>query len=446
MSTVPFPRALKAKPTLRQSLLGSFDNCALSTKFEMTYRKGWDSHPQGRGQLTHRTLARCLEEMHRQGETKIEVDVARAILHEVLRQEDVDKVCHEPGCDELARFLPLTKRPKNGKPLLCPKGHRHYSDVVNVPMEQVKDLYWIVTKWAHENAFDVANLIDVERRLEVPISYPNPKGGMVERRLTGQLDALLLDAADPSHGIVLDWKDTWALPPVTEVSFEGYFQQRFYALLVMRNLRNISKLTLREFYVRFSEPREVTIFREDLDSIEQEFSALAERFDRAFETNNWKPTPGKHCNFCPRPAKCPIPVFVRDEGRIIDADHAAKVAAQLLVAEIVVSKSKAALKAYVDVHGPVPVKDSKGTTVWGYEEYERTSRPSKKQLEDAVLEGKPLDSVYRTSKATRFGRITVRPGTTPVGYVLEPQWHSGDDDKLIAEMQASTEAAKKRAS
>jgi hypothetical protein len=132
----------------------------------------------------------------------IEVDVALAILHEVLRQADVDDTCHEPGCDKPAKWIPESKRLKDRRALICPDGHRHHSSVVNVPMREVKDLYWIVVKWASENSFDVSHLVEVERRLEATVRYPNPKGGFVERTITGQLDAWLLDAQDASHAIV----------------------------------------------------------------------------------------------------------------------------------------------------------------------------------------------------------------------------------------------------
>ena len=67
--------------------------------------------------------------------------------------------------------------------------------------------------------------------------------------ISGQPDALLTGPEDqPDLVEVLDWKLTWALPPERQqptdheqqfghhVSYEGYFQQRFYAFLVMRDV------------------------------------------------------------------------------------------------------------------------------------------------------------------------------------------------------------------
>jgi hypothetical protein len=96
LSEVPYPTALAQYPEIRQSILSAFDLCALEAKFDLDYRKGWSSHPQARGQIFHRFAARALTEMNHQNERTIEVDVALAILHEVLRQDDVDREC--PVC------------------------------------------------------------------------------------------------------------------------------------------------------------------------------------------------------------------------------------------------------------------------------------------------------------------------------------------------------------
>jgi hypothetical protein len=350
-----------------------------------------------------------------------------------LLQADVDDVCHEPGCGLPAKFIPAEAREEDGRCLICPEGHRHYSDVVNVPMSEIKDLYWVMVKWCSENSWDIAHLVDVEQRLRVTIRYPLPGGGSVERILTGALDVLFLDAKDERHAIVVDFKDTWGMPGPSDVSFEGYFQQRFYALLVMRTYRNIERVTLREFYVRFSESREVTIERDKLPEIEAEFAALAARFDRAYENENFPPTPGKHCNWCPRPAACPIPVFTRGDGRIIDQEHATKSAAQLLVAQTVVKQTHDAMRAYCEINGPVPVKSAKGESWFAFEEYERTSRPTEEQAARAQAQGIPVQSLYKTAKGTRFKLVNYKP-----------QDRFAEDEQLLAQLEESVKQAQKR--
>jgi hypothetical protein len=428
LSDLPYPNAVRRFPRLRQSLLATYDDCALSARFEIDYTRGFNTHPQGRGTLFHRFAAEALRTMALHNESIIDPDVAMGIFDDVLRQATVDDTCHEPGCDLPATVLAEDEREEDGRELACADGHRHYSAVVNVPARERADLGWIVRKWARDNVWDIAHLVDVERRLEATVYYPDPAGGSVERLLTGQLDAMFVDPADATHAIVIDHKDTWRLPPPTEVSFEGYFQQRFYAFLVMRAYRTIQKVTLREFYVRYSEPREATLTREHINEIEADVSALVERFDASAERGSWRPTPGRHCSFCARPQACPIPVHVRAEGRITDREQAQRLGAQLVVAEVVLAQTRKALQSYVDIHGPVPVKDSKGNTVWGYERIERVSKPTAEQVREAMATGQDPAGLFKARPGTRFGKITLHPGQ-----------EQNEDDALAAALRASLE-------
>lgn len=395
---------------LRQSTLSTFDRCPLSAKLEAQYTVlkkeephnviEWSSHPQARGTIAHRTFARCMEVMSENGEDRIETDIAQAILLEQLRQSDVD-----------------------------------IEDVVPVPLDEAKDLYWIVTKWAYDNTWSIRSLVSVEERLSVPIRYPDPKGGFIERIITGQTDVIF---GEGTHAIVIDYKDTWGLPGPTDLSFDGYFQQRVYAWLIMRSYPAVESVTLREFYVRFSEVREATLFRQDLAEIEGELSALVERYDRAMETNVWKPAPGKHCSYCLRPTACPIFPTARGEGRIQNDDDAAKVAAQVLVAEAALKQSKDSLKVWAKEHGPIPVKDAKEPNrIFGFQITNRTSRPDKETLAAALaakggpLTEKEIDALYRTDVGTTFKQHVPEP-------VIEP------DSDIIDKLRASVEAAEAR--
>jgi hypothetical protein len=131
---------------------------------------------------------------------------------------------------------------------------------------------------------------------------------------------------------------------------------------------------------------------DDLDDIEAELGALAERFDRAYEENAWVPTAGKHCNFCMRPSACPIPVFARDEGRIIDAARAKQVAESLLVAEKVVRTTGRRCVVTRTVNGNLEVKSKKGTKVMGFKKSKTVVRPTRDELARALMEAGPNGS------------------------------------------------------
>ena len=423
----PYPLARKLYPMLRQSVLQSFDQCALLSRFEREYRGGWSYSWQARGDLFHRFAARAMAEMYRQGENTIEVDVALAILHETLRQQDVDRVC--PNCEGTRIRKGVTKM---GFRLCLDCKHRFETEIIVVPMAEVQELYWVVKKWAHDNAWSIQNLVDVEHRLKANVEYPNPYGGYVERTLTGQIDALEIEGEHAEHAIILDWKDMWGLPAPTDVSFEGYFQQRFYGWLVMRNYRSVESVTTREFYVRFSQPREATVYRYQLDDLEAEIAALVERFDRTVQERVYVPSPGKHCSFCPTPQKCPIPADARGDGAITSREQAELAAATVVVAEMTLEKRRRALKAWCGQHGPVEVKNAKGRTVMGFRPHPRTLRPDPEEIEQAErYKGAPLTAheirgLYRTVEATRFE-----------SYTPDPRLESEEDERLLASLAES---------
>lgn len=367
-------------PDLRQSLLGDFDSCRLMARFGLETTP-FNNQAQARGIIFHRFAGEVLKTLRRQGEDRIPVEEALTILYEVCAQRDVPP-----------------------------------EEVVTVNAEQRRLLRIAVIKFASENRFRMDRLIDVERRLWATVRYPqsaecstcvrHPRGdrrygvvstgrledgracrecggsglaltgGMVERRLTGQPDALVADP--PDGAVVLDWKTTLKPPPVYKprredghhdhdrgLSYLGYFQQRMYALLVMTNYPAVSRVTMREFYPLAGEARVATVLRTDLEHIERELAGIAEQLDRALMAGGdsplWHPSPGRHCTFCPRPMSCPIDAEVRmSEGGITSAAQASRAAAQFVLVRRDDDVLREALKAWVEEYGPVPVRSGKG--------------------------------------------------------------------------------------
>jgi hypothetical protein len=341
---------LRALPAIRQSSLSLFDDCELAALFGLRYENGWSTHPQAKGTIIHRALSECLREMQRQDSMTIPADVAEAILEEKVRQKDV-----------------------------APE------DRVRVPLRDFPLMEMAMRKFANDNSFTIRNLIDVERRLEATISYRDEETGeLVERTVTGQLDALI--ARPPDEAVVIDWKDTWALPPERDedaddpgLSYHGYFQQRFYAVLVMQNYPSINAVVLREFYVRRTKARPARITRQDLPRVERWLAVLVEAYDEAMQAGpprklsidviekhgHWKPSPGRHCFNCHKAALCPIDDDYKDGG-IRTPEDAEAAAAARQQARSIDKRLTGWLKTWVDIHGPVPVKRAKGRLVLGY--------------------------------------------------------------------------------
>lgn len=360
-------------PRLRQSLLGDYDDCALYSYFQMRYSQGWSTHPQARGTLFHRFAAECLREMVKQDAEQIPVGMALAILEEVLEQRNV----------------PAIER-------------------VRCPLREIPNLRMAAAKFAKDNSFTVRNIVDVEKRLDATLSYVDDDGVIRERVLTGQLDVLV---ADPASGtspemrdkgaIVIDWKDTWALPPERDanasdpgLSYHGFFQQRFYGWLVMKNYPTIDRVTLREFYPRRSQARPAAITRDKLEQIESELANLARDFDRSVASGkppkltfagvvNWEPSPGKHCFWCPTAHLCPLEPEVLEAIVVRNPDQARGAVARLSVAEAVRKSHREALRPYVEENGPVAAKYGKGRLVFGL----RTNRGGTPELRFFTPEG-----------------------------------------------------------
>lgn len=355
-------------PMVRHSLMAKFDDCPLSCYFELKLAQGWSTHPQARGTIFHRFAAEALREMKRQDSKGIPKGVALAILEEVLEQRDV-----------------------------------HPTERVRVPLREIPLLRMAASKFAKDNEFTIRNIVDVEKRLTAPLSYVDDEGTIRERMLTGQLDVLVADRENDKGAIVIDWKDTWGLPPERKaddrdaaeagLSYHGFFQQRFYGWLVMKTYRDIDKVTLREFYPRRSKARPAAIYRKDLERVEKELSNIVLELDRCLASGKpkklefpdvapWNPQPGKHCFYCVAGHRCPIEVDAREAITVRTPDEARDAVARLQVAEAVRKSHRGALRPYVDEHGPQEAKDSKGRLVFGL----RTNKSGEPELRFFVPE------------------------------------------------------------
>lgn len=422
--TVPFPTAVERFPRLRQSWLSTFDNCALSSRFETEYGEGWSSHPAARGIISHRAIARCLAMMVKQHEPYIAVDVALDEVDDVIRQAEIG------GLDE-------------------PFG----DEIVSIPIREIAEVRVTVKTWALYTSWQVEDFAGIEKRLETTLAYPASQRAagavvpdsqrereqtadwdiddppMVERKVSGKVDLLLIEPSG-EHAIVYDWKDTWGIPSerlgvvriedggppsANNISEEGYFQQRFYALLVFRHYPRVQRVTLREFYPRYASGkvldkkgipinpvREATIERVQLGDIVAEMSALVERFDRAYETGKFRPAPGSHCSYCLRPESCTIFPTAKSEGRISSEAEAERMAARLQVLDALKRQTTKALRAWSNAHGDVRVRDAKRPRVYGPVVRIQTKTPSASAIRAAVDRGQDPADLYESREVVEF--------------------------------------------
>lgn len=351
---IALAQVIEERPHLRQSLLATADNCMLSALFSILHEQGWSNENQARGIIFHRFAAEVLRTLKREGERQMPTEEGMVILRDALAQRDVPP-----------------------------------EDVVRVPVREQRNLRIDALKFLTDWEWETRAIVDIERRLFATVEYEAADGERVARELTGQLDLLMADP--PDGAIICDWKTGWYLPPETpedrpdleveHLSYRGYFQQRFYGWLVMRNFPAIQKVTMREVYPRFGQARKATLYRHDLEHVEHELADIAMQLDRALaggldpKVNRlWKPSPGKHCAYCAKPGACPIEREARGRGAVVDEKTALRYAAEMAVADRVRTHRREALKAYVDAFGPVEVRSAKGRYMVGWIETERGRR------------------------------------------------------------------------
>lgn len=438
----PYPRALALFPSVRQSALATFADCGLSAGFglrlsinhpsdrqKVPHTSGWTTHRATAGRVAHATVARALRHMLQHHEESIDPDTMEAFLRDELAQRDV----------------PLR-------------------ETAAVPPHEFRFLQRTLRKFARDNAFTIADVVGIERRLTATITYPDGNGGEVERMITGQLDALLISEGGLGrHATVPDWKHTWKLPAQQhddaadeddgeddKLSPEGYFQQMFYALLVFLTFPQIQSVTLREFYLPRSEPREATIWRHEMPWLLDYFGSLVERFDRSVEAaytpakgrrrrakplttpEQWgEPTAGAHCRYCPLAVECPLDADIKGPQTV---EHAQKVLGEALKARRVVKQHMEWVAQFTDRYGPLRVRDGKRVRLFGHVVRKRTERPTRAQVEQAIMRGQDVRELYRSKTHTALTEYS------PEGNPAELM----DDDDVVALFEQAAEAAKRR--
>lgn len=409
------PEVLEAVPQHRQSLLAEANTCMLRTRWRLEaaeavplserHDRAWDRADAARGILAHRYSAEVLRTLWQTGETSMPVTEALEVLYEVCAQRDV------PDRDVV--YLPARERR-----LLRMYAVRFVQHGGSGDPHAGKLRTW-----------NMARLDAIEERLWARVEYPGPDGGTIARTITGQPDATLIDG--PDGVVVLDWKTTPkapAAPPARKldergdvygddapgnVSDEGYYQQRVYALLEWANRPHVERVTLREVYPLDPDGlqvRKATLYRSrDLERIARELSVDVELLDRAIAGGSrsklWKPQPGRHClRACPRPGSCPIPREERREGAIEGPKMAETWAAQMLTAKAVYEHRRDGCKSYAQETGhSIPVANAKGAWELGF--VEGTGRFELAAVRDREPDDPNLAATFRAAAERRRAAV-----------------------------------------
>ncbi|WP_435837817.1 RecB family exonuclease [Streptantibioticus parmotrematis] len=141
---------------------------------------------------------------------------------------------------------------------------------------------------------DPTRLEPAERELYVETAL---ESGLV---LRGYVDRL--DVAPTGDLRVVDYKTGKA--PRPEYAAEALFQMKFYALVLWR-LRGVVPRRLQLVYLGSGDVLTYDPTEQDLRGVERKLLALWEAIRRATETGDWRPQPGRLCDWCDHRALCP---------------------------------------------------------------------------------------------------------------------------------------------
>jgi putative RecB family exonuclease len=119
-------------------------------------------------------------------------------------------------------------------------------------------------------------------------------------RLRGYIDRL--DVAPTGEIRIVDYKTGTA--PRADFEARALFQMRFYALVLWRTQGTVPRL-LQLIYLGNGEIVRYAPDEADLIATERKIEALWRAIERARDTGDWRPRPGKLCEWCAHQSRCP---------------------------------------------------------------------------------------------------------------------------------------------
>jgi len=119
-------------------------------------------------------------------------------------------------------------------------------------------------------------------------------------RLRGYIDRLDVSAAGEIR--IVDYKTGTA--PRADFEARALFQMRFYALVLWRTRAVVPRL-LQMIYLGNGEIVRYAPDEADLLATERKIEALWRAIERAMKAGDWRPRPGKLCDWCAHQSLCP---------------------------------------------------------------------------------------------------------------------------------------------
>lgn len=196
--------------------------------------------------------------------------------------------------------LPIGERtPEAAVALLAPEWERM--------VEQEPELGALVAQETAESWYAAAERLvrtwfDLEdpRRLEPAERELYVEAEVDGLTLRGYVDRL--DVAADGRLRVVDYKTGRA--PMVRFESRALFQMKFYALVLWRS-RGVVPTMLQLVYLKEGQVLRYQPDQAELEATERKVQALWDAIARAARTGDWRPSPGRLCDWCSHQALCP---------------------------------------------------------------------------------------------------------------------------------------------
>lgn len=335
---------------LSQSLLATYDRCPRSAWLAVKHKGQARSVEMDRGTAFHRFAERAVLLMIEHDEPSVPADVAKDLMGQVLDES---------------------------------------GDLV-VPAAEQDRLRVMAYHFAEGFTVDPGTVVAVEKLVTW-----EPVPGVV---VSGKADLVTVE----ENGVVriTDWKTSMAIP--AQDVFEAGFQLPCYSVLAVHGspdgepvplAGHAAFVAVQECYPMYLRDdgtlasRERVLSRLEVEEARETVARVAAkargRFD-AGEIDGFEARPGMACPKCVARRECPVPDVLR--GPV----EGAEAAARWLVTEPVVKQDWKAIRAHVDLHGPLEI----GGVVFELAKEERRSTDwdaLEAAVERSVMFGEPFD-------------------------------------------------------
>lgn len=294
--------------TFRQSLLARADVCRYSAKLALDH-PDQQAHELHFGAAVHAFAERLMNDLIAHGEKT---------LYAAAEGEDPVSAAREVASLSAAMVDEILRE------------HPEWPVPTVDPSHSTDHLRQVCYHLAVGLDVDPDKVLGVEREFELELECG--------KLLTGRID--LLSEADPGTLLVDDYKSTFNVP--SESAYEGLFQMKAYALLVLLGRPRdglpplgdgVQFVHTRQVFPRYLSDdgalreRSTVLSRQEIMDWRWDLERLASDFLARLEADGpWPATRGAHCSECAAPRLCPLPPRLRDYAGSINTREEAELA------------------------------------------------------------------------------------------------------------------------